>query len=111
MYAAFLSLDSLAVIRFLSRRISLDIPEGRLLGSELVLQAALELAQDALEVVLVLEIASPLIPLGLSDDFKWILNTIGEFAVIQHGRGAWREILVGVGRKGKFDGFDRKGRS
>jgi hypothetical protein len=89
----------------------LDIPEGRFLGSELLLQAVLELAQDALEVVLVLEVSRTLIALGLSDDFKWILNTIGEFAVIQYGRGAWRERLVGVGRKGKFDGFDRKGRS
>ena len=81
MYMALRSLDSLAVIRFLSRRISLDIPEGLFLGSQLVLQAALELGEDALEVVPVLEVAGARIALGKPDDFKWIFNTIGEFAV------------------------------
>lgn len=82
MYAALRSLDSLAVIRFRSRLISLDIPGGLFLCSELTGQAAFELGQNALEVVLVLEISSTSIALGLSDDFKRILNTIGEFAVI-----------------------------
>jgi hypothetical protein len=111
MYAALRSLDSLAVIRFLSRRISLDIPEGLFLGSELLLQAVLELTQDTLEVAVVLESASTLITLGLSHDFKWILNTIGERAVIERGRGAWRERVVGVSGKGRFNRFNCEGRS
>ena len=108
MYVALRSLDSLAVIRFLSRRISLDIPEGLFLGSELLLHAKLELAQDALEVAVVLEVASALITLGLSDDFKWILNTIGERAVIERRRAAWWEWVVGVGSKGGFDLLNHK---
>jgi hypothetical protein len=90
----------------------LDIPEGRFLGAQLLLQGVFELAQDALEVVLVLEPPSAVIPLGLSDDFKWIFNTSGEVAVIQQGRRAcWREGVVGVGGKGNFNRFDREGRA
>jgi hypothetical protein len=88
----------------------LDIPEGRFLGSQLLLQAVFELAQDALEVVLVLEPPGAVSPLGLSDDFKWIFNTSGEVAVIQQGRRVW-EGVVGVGGKGNFNRFDREGRA
>jgi hypothetical protein len=82
MYMALRSLDSLAVIRFLSRRISLDIPEGLFLGSELLVQAGFELAQDALEVVLVLEDLRAFFALETSNELKRIRNTVGEFAVI-----------------------------
>ncbi len=82
MYVVLRSLDSLAVIRFLSRRISLDIPDGLFFGSELLLQASLELAQDAFEVVFILECARPLFALNMSDELKRVRNTIGEVAVM-----------------------------
>ena len=82
MYMALRSLDSLAVIRFLSRRISLDIPEGRFLNSELIAEAGIELGQDVIEVVLVFEVFGPFFALDTPDELKRIRNTIGEFAVI-----------------------------
>jgi hypothetical protein len=60
----------------------LDIPEGLFLSAEFLLQAVFELAQDALEVVLVFEHTSTLFADGMPDELKRIRNTIGEFAVI-----------------------------
>jgi hypothetical protein len=82
MYIALRSLDSLAVIRFLSRRISLDIPEGLFLGSQLVVQTGFELGQGVLEVVLVFDGARAFFALDTPDELKRIRNTIGEGAVI-----------------------------
>jgi hypothetical protein len=77
---------------------------------QLLSQGELEFGQDALEIVLVLEPLSAVDPLSVSDDFKWIFNTSGEVAVIQHRRRAcWREGVFGVGSKGSFNRFDRKG--
>jgi len=82
MYAALRSLDSLAVIRFLARLISLDIPEGFFLFPELLTQAVFKLGKDAFEIVLVFEPTCAIIALDLSDEFKRIRNTRGEFTVI-----------------------------
>jgi hypothetical protein len=52
------------------------------LGVELPLHAVFEIAQDALEVVVVLVHPSSLFSEGVPDELKRIRNTIGEFAVI-----------------------------